>query len=218
MEKSAPQWEVNYVTTYEGLEQAITECLQEDIVALDTETADWQVNREQNEYLCLIQLGLPAKQKTFIVDALAFTGGDRNLEKEKLAPFRRLFENEQHPKFLIQYARFEAGQFQRSGIFIKYNRILDTWAIARSVLPGLPSYALKKMYAAFFKKEIGDWESLQTSDWAVRPLSREQLEYAALDVEYVWDILKYLELEAERKGINIDEVDWQPMKRKNYGR
>lgn len=199
-------WPITWIETDEQLNQLVDFLRSEPLLAIDTETHNWQKG-DDHDYLALIQIGVPSKKQTYIIDALAFTGGDRNKEAERLAPMKRLFEKKDI-EFIIQYAPFEQRHFKRLGFDIAENKVSDTRIIAKHVKPFRKSFSLKPMIQDILNKEVGEWKQLQTSDWSVRPLSQEQINYAALDVELAYELYAVLMNEAKEKGTTINMRAW----------
>jgi len=132
-------------------------------VGLDVETALDFVS------VCLIQIATP--RVTWVFDALAL---------EDLAPLKEIFESNEIVK-LIHNARFERRALAKLGFTIE--NVVDTLEVSRDVRGrhalgghGLAAVAERELGVALDKSE-------QTSNWARRPLSEEQLRYAAADAE-----------------------------------
>jgi ribonuclease D len=203
-----PKWEVFWIATYPELESMLKECKQETLISLDTETANWDVKRGGGphvDYLALIQIGLPRTERTFIVDALAFTGGDRDKEAEAFVGLKDLLEDEDI-EFIIQYAPFERRHFQRSNVELANSRVSDTRVMAKKLYPSFRKYGLQDLVANLLDKEIS--KDMQVSDWTRRPLTQQQIDYAALDPEITYEVYKKIKEDAEEREVDVDNVRW----------
>jgi len=153
-------------------------------------TVDSEFLRERSYYprLCLLQIGYDGGSA--IVDPLSNTD---------LTPFFKILENKNITKV------FHAG---RQDIEIFYNftgkipeNIFDT-QIAAMVC----GFGENVSYGTLVK-EITSVEldkSCRLTDWSIRPLDNEQLEYALHDVTYLVDCYKYLKEQMEKDG----RTDW----------
>lgn len=158
-----PKLPVTYIDTFEALDRLCPQLLKAETVAFDVET--WGNERK----LCLAQIG--TREGSWLIDAIAI---------DDISPLARVLESPRVTK-IIQYSHFERDVMQRVGIDIQ--NIFDTWAASRrrhgvKVLGG-------HNLAMLCERELGISldKGEQTSDWRRRPLSEEQLAYAALDVE-----------------------------------
>lgn len=158
-----PRTPAVFIDDAEALEAICRELAQEPVIALDVETT------LDTRALCLVQLGTP--RLVVMVDPLAIS---------TLDPLRPLLESASVVK-VIHNASFERGVFARLGYDLV--NVFDTLWASRAVrgrdAPGGHSLL------AVCERELGFTldKSVQTSAWARRPLSREQLAYAAADVE-----------------------------------
>jgi len=118
--------------------------------------------------LCLIQLASP--KHTYFIDAL---------EISDLSVLGDLLEKES-PTKLIHNASFEREVLGRHGLQI--NGILDTMVASRERNPNAEGGHSPRAVCARDLNLMID-KTHQTSDWSQHPLSLEQLEYAATDVE-----------------------------------
>ena len=158
-----PRTRAVFIDDAGALEATCLELVHEPILALDVETT------LDTHALCLVQMGTP--RLVVIVDPLAVG---------TLEPLRVLLESRSILK-VVHNVTFERGVFARLG----YNliNIFDTLWASRAVRgrEALGGHSLR----AVCERELGVTlnKSAQTSTWARRPLSREQLAYAAADVE-----------------------------------
>ncbi|RMG43433.1 MAG: hypothetical protein D6719_03780 [Candidatus Dadabacteria bacterium] len=179
-------WDICWIDRPEELKKISKELLNEDLLSVDTETFGWQTG---NEELCLVQIGIPSRELVALIDPLT---------TKDLTLLSGVIENET-PELVAHNASFEARQFRRYGL--KMNGIIDTLKLARELRPDLPDHTLKTCCKALLGVEISKTE--QTSNWSKRPLSDQQIKYAALDAEIA--IKLYWELEDLQEKIDVDE-------------
>ena len=168
-------YKFQWVIDQAGLTTLAAELQSEPLISVDTETSGWETGNEQ---LCLIQIGVPATKMVFLVDVLA-TGAPKPLAELLAAPT---------PLVVAHNASFEERQFDRYGMRIK--GIRDTLSMARALRPDLPNHTLRTCCRLLLNKEIS--KEQQASNWSLRPLSHEQVQYAALDAEIALDLYDYL--------------------------
>ncbi|HPO15015.1 MAG TPA: methyltransferase domain-containing protein [Candidatus Hydrogenedentes bacterium] len=168
----APQKPIVWVDTAERLNKAVEQLEKEPQLALDVETT-----LGEPKVICTIQLGTP--KKTFVIDALAFPD---------LGPIKRLMENTGIQK-LIHNAQFEEQMFGKYGIRIR--NIYDTLLVSRKKHRKGAVEGGHKLDDVC-ERELGIYldKSLQTSDWTQRPITPEQLAYAAVDAEVLLDLYR----------------------------
>lgn len=154
---------VRWIDTDEGLRGAVDRLMQERFVGLDVETT------LQDRVLCLVQLASPTE--TFVVDPLAVTD---------LGPLAELLATPEVTK-LIHNAEFERAVLGRLGLVI--DGVVDTleWSRDRRGLDAPGGHSLAAVVARELGQKLDKRE--QCSNWRRRPLTDEQLEYAALDAE-----------------------------------
>jgi len=159
-----PTFPWSWVNDRAELESLCERLLREPMVGLDVETT-----LEEPRLLCTIQLAVPGR--TWIVDALAF---------DDLDPVKAVMESDRVEK-IIHNAAFEEQMFAKHHIRIV--KIYDTLLVSRKKHRKNVSGGHK--LGEVCERELGLYldKSLQTSDWTVRPLSPEQLDYAAVDAE-----------------------------------
>jgi SAM-dependent methyltransferase len=156
----------------ESQEQMASICAQlrrEPRIGLDVETT-----LEEPRVLCTVQLSTP--RENYIIDALAM---------RDMTPLKELMEDEAVLK-IIHNASFEE---QMMGMHkIKIRNIYDTLVVSRR-------RPMKGVDGGHKLGEVCEREleyyldkGLQTSDWTRRPLSPEQLAYAAIDAEVLLDL------------------------------
>jgi ribonuclease D len=157
---STPQF--RFITENDEAKSALQGLQLETIIGLDTETY-WNpaVNKS---HVSLVQIA-PREGVVLVFDLLA-------VDVELLRP---LIETPA-VRMTAHNARFDEGMLVGSGL--RPAGFVDTLRLARAALR-LPSYSLAGVVAHLFGIEMD--KSYQKSNWKRRPLTRAQLEYAALD-------------------------------------
>ena len=176
---AAPKNDTEWIDTPAAL-RAVAELLaSEMVIGLDVETAlDFGT-------LCLVQVA--TAKRTFLIDPFAV--GD-------LSPLATIFKAER-PAKVIHNARFERRVLARVGVELA--GVVDTLEFSRRVRgrEALGGHSL----AMVCERELGVSldKGAQTSNWGRRPLSPEQLRYAALDAEILLSVYRKLtEVEAAK--------------------
>ncbi|MDC0721691.1 DEAD/DEAH box helicase [Nannocystis bainbridge] len=159
----APKNEVHWVDTPAALRTVCDVLRTEEVLGLDVETAlDFGT-------LCLIQVA--TRTRTYLIDPFAVG---------ELGPLQAVFDAPR-PRKVIHNARFERRVLGRVGVPLQ--GVFDTMEVSRRVRGSkiLGGHSL----AVVCERELGLQvdKSAQTSEWGRRPLSKEQLRYAALDAE-----------------------------------
>mgnify|MGYP000708997474 CR=1 FL=1 len=145
--------------------------VREPVIALDVETT-----LDEPRTLCTIQCS--TADHNWIIDALAL---------KDLAPVKALLENPAVMK-VIHNALFEEQVF--SGYGIRIINVYDTLPVSRKK-HRKQSDAGHKL-GDVCERELGVYldKSLQVSDWTRRPLSPEQIAYAAVDAEVLMGLYR----------------------------
>ncbi len=159
-----PRNKVAYIDTPDGFTQCCEGLMGEKCLGLDVETT-----LKEPRILCTTQLA--TESRVYILDMLPI---------KELSPLKRLMENKAVLK-IIHNKAFEQKVLGQYGIQI--HSVYDTLQEARK--------RRKKNQVGGHKlgevceRELGIYldKSLQASDWTTRPLSPEQLDYAAADAE-----------------------------------
>ena len=174
-----PRRPVTWVSGQAEFDELCRSLLREPRIGLDVETT----LREPVE-LCTMQLA--SAKESWVVDALSV----------RLDPVVPLFEGDEVVK-IIHYAAFERKVMGRYGVRI--HNVFDTCTTSRQLFPdAVGGHGLAALCARHLDLEMSKVQ--QTSDWTRRPLSAEQLAYAALDAEVLIDLWRILEEErAERQ-------------------
>ena len=135
----------------------------ETVIAIDTESNSFHVYRER---ICLLQISTRAAD--YIVDPLAVDVGPLGAT---LCDGRET---------VLHGADYDVRCLKREYGW-RFPRLFDTMAAARRL--GHPGLGLSALVEANFGVKL--CKSFQRSDWGRRPLTREQLAYAALDTHYL---------------------------------
>ena len=162
-----------YVADPFELREAAAALGREALVGLDTETC-WDV-RTSRMQVSLVQLAPPAGD-VLVADVLA----------AGVEPLRELLESPA-TKMVAHNARFDEGVLRGAGVLTA--GLVDTLRMSRMALT-LASHSLAALTEHLFGLPID--KTLQKSNWRRRPLTRAQLEYAALDARMA--LLVYDEL------------------------
>lgn len=187
-----PTWPITHLHTPKQLAALAAKLERVDRFSVDTETWGPKVLSDQ---LCLIQISIPPDQlhgrtramtkghgQTYLIDVVALDAHATadGKEKNSLEPLRAVLESDKIEK-VIHHAQFEKGQFEKYGI--ELSGVVDTERLTKYIRSDLKSYSLQACVLEVMGKEMSKEE--QTSRWVQRPLTQEQIEYAALDAEVV---------------------------------
>lgn len=156
------QLNYRYITESAEALAALDALKDETIIGLDTETF-WDVSANHSR-VSLVQLAPPAGD-VIVID----------LTTIDVALIKPVVEA---PEIVMaaHNARFDEGMLIGAGL--RPVSFVDTLRLARSALR-LPSYSLASVTAHLFGIELD--KSFQKSNWRRRPLTRAQLNYAAMD-------------------------------------
>jgi ribonuclease D len=149
-------------------------------VAVDTESNSLHAYREQ---VCLIQFSTP--QKDYVIDPLAL---------EDLSSLGPIFGNPKIEK-IFHAAEYDLICLRRDFGF-QVSHLFDTMHAARVL--GYPFVGLDNLLGEKFHFEMD--KRHQKADWAVRPLTSSQLDYARLDTHFLFDLRDVLEAELREKA------------------
>jgi ribonuclease D len=155
------------------LQEAVQPLQGESILGLDTETYwDRSANRM---HVALVQIAPPSGE-VLVVDVLA-TG---------VEPLRPLLESPE-VGMVAHNARFDQAVLRDAGIQVR--GLIDTLQMSRMALI-LGSHSLASLTEHLFGIPLD--KTLRTSNWRRRPLTRSQVEYAALDARIVLQVYEEL--------------------------
>jgi hypothetical protein len=167
------------------------------VFGLDLETVEWW-NRER-ERIALVQIAyrVNGEIKVAVIDALAL---------ESLAPLSAPLEDASTLK-IIHNAAFDASRLKRH-YGLEVSPIHDTMVAAR--LNREKKYSLASQAATHLNLFLD--KAAQRSDWSRRPLSPQQLHYAALDAAATLRLFEH-QLKRNISGsyrLRKREPEWQP--------
>lgn len=148
-------------------------------LAVDTESNSLHAYREQ---VCLIQFTTP--NKDYVIDPLAL---------QDMSALEPIFNNPGIEK-IFHAAEYDLICLRRDFGF-QFSNLFDTMHAARIL--GYPYVGLDNLLAEKFRFEMD--KRHQKADWAVRPLTPAQLDYARLDTHFLFDLRDVLATELREK-------------------
>ena len=163
-------YSIEIVDSNKKLGNIIERIYQENFVAVDIESNGLHRFKEQ---ICLIQLAISGN--VFIVDPLQISDID---------PIGKLLKNEGIQK-IFHSPDHDLRSFDRDWKF-EVRNIFDT-SIAAAFL-GSEKLGLASVLSEFLQIELTKSKSLQRSDWTLRPIPKNALDYAVNDVLYLRDL------------------------------
>jgi ribonuclease D len=169
-----------WVDEHNSLKSMLDDLSAQKRIAVDTESNSLHAYREQ---VCLIQFS--TSQRDYILDPLAFDS------LELLAP---LFANPQIEK-VFHAAEYDLICLRRDYGF-EFKNLFDTMQAARILgysFVGLDHILYEKFHVRVDKRH-------QKADWAARPLTAAQLDYARMDTHFLLPLRDLLEAELREKG------------------
>lgn len=172
-----------FVADREALGRLVDVLVRERVLALDTESNSFHVYRER---VCLIQLS--TRTQDFVVDPLAV---DVRPLGEVLCDGRDT---------ILHGADYDVRCLKREYGW-RLPRLFDTMVAARRL--GRPGLGLSALVDAHFGVKLS--KAFQRSDWGRRPLTPEQLAYAALDTHFLLPLYDALAGDLSAQG-SLDEA------------
>ncbi len=157
------------------------------IIGLDTETF-FNFQTRQNR-LSLLQRAAPTGE-VVVIDALA-----AGVEEA-----RELIESPE-AMMAAHNAKFDDGVLRHAGFAVA--GLVDTLRLSRRTLR-LRSFSLASVSDHLFGVKLD--KTYQQSDWRRRPLSREQLDYAAMDAQIALQVFQSLTERLELEGRLNEEL------------
>ncbi len=178
-----------YVVDPDDARAALGAFADQTIIGLDTETY-WDYGERQNR-LSLLQIAAPSGE-VIVIDALAAGVGEA----------RGLIED---PEVMMaaHNARFDEGVLRGAGFEVA--GLVDTLRLARRTLR-LRSFSLASVSDHLLGMPMD--KTYQRSDWKRRPLSRAQLDYAALDARIALRVYQELTAKLEEAGRLEEELSY----------
>jgi ribonuclease D len=168
-----------WIDRQSSLEKMVADLSAHSRIAVDTESNSLHAYREQ---VCLIQFSTP--KTDYIVDPFVF---------EDLGILGPLFSNPNIEK-IFHAAEYDLICLKRDFSF-SFAYLFDTMYAARVL--GYPFVGLDNVLAE--KMDIKVDKRHQKADWAARPLTASQIDYARLDTHYLFQLRDILEKELEEK-------------------
>jgi len=153
------------VTTQSALDDLVLRLQDEPLVAVDTESNSLYAYRER---VCLIQIS--TRTGDWLVDPLALSD---------LSPLAPIFADPRIEK-VFHAAEYDLMTMKRDFGFTFAN-LFDT-RIAARIVP-LKTFGLGALLEQYFDVQVN--KRFQRADWSVRPIPREQLDYAQQDTHYL---------------------------------
>ena len=163
-------YSIEIVDSNKKLGNIIERIYQENFVAVDIESNGLHRFKEQ---ICLIQLAISGN--VFIVDPLQISD---------IGPIGKLLKDEDIQK-IFHSPDHDLRSFDRDWKF-EVRNIFDT-SIAAAFL-GSEKLGLASVLSEFLQIELTKSKSLQRSDWTLRPIPKNALDYAVNDVLYLRDL------------------------------
>ena len=168
-----------HVDARDDFERLLSEVRTHPVVALDTESNSFHVYRER---VCLIQLS--TSDSDWVVDPFAVD----------VKPLGALLAERE---VVLHGADYDVRCVKREFGW-RLPRLFDTMVAARRL--GRAGLGLSALVQARFGIRLA--KEFQRSDWGRRPLSAEQIRYAALDTHYLIRIRDELASELESRGLS----------------
>ena len=169
------------ISDAEEARRAAEGLLGETVISLDTETYWNPTTARAHVSLVQIASGGPEVQ---VFDLLSVG----------VEPLRTLIES-LSVMMAAHNARFDQGVLRGEGL--SPNTFVDTLTLARAALV-LPSYSLASVTEHIFGLPLD--KTLRTSNWRRRPLTRSQIEYAALDAHVTLRVYEELRRRLQAEG------------------
>jgi ribonuclease D len=165
------------------LDELVERVSAEPVIGFDTESNSFHVYRER---VCLLQVS--TRSEDFIVDPLAVD----------VAPLGKVLCDGR--EVVLHGADYDVRCLKREWGWV-FPRLFDTMAAARRL--GRQGLGLSALVESNFGVRLS--KSNQRSDWGRRPLTPEQIAYAALDTHYLLPLHDILAGELSTRGV-IEEA------------
>jgi ribonuclease D len=197
------------IATRADLDALARELLSEKVIGVDTEADSFYHYYDKT---CLVQVA--TRKQIHLIDPLVF-GGPR-----QLAPLGPVFASPSICK-VFHAAEYDIFVLKRDCSF-RFQNLFDTMISAQ--LLGYPSVGLASLAKRHFGVDLPKDE--QRSDWSQRPLSAQQMSYAAADVLYLIPLAERLGRElrkakrlawAEEEFEALADREWPARQTDEYG-
>ncbi len=188
------------IATRADLDALAQGLLSEKVIGVDTEADSFYHYFDKT---CLVQVA--TRKQIYLIDPLAF-GGPR-----ELAPLRPVFASPSICK-VFHAAEYDIFVLKRDCAF-RFQNLFDTMISAQ--LLGYPSVGLASLAKRHFVVDLPKDE--QRSDWSHRPLTAQQMSYAAADVLYLIPLAERLTRELRKaKRLNWAEEEFEALARREW--
>ena len=197
-----------FVDTQKKMQCAVNDFERAKVLSIDTEYDSFHYF---NEKLCLIQIH--TNDTTYVFDPLD------NLDLSFLGKY---FDDQRVVKVL--HAADNDIRLLKRDYQFNFRNVFDTHRAA--LLLGFQQLSLEKMILQFVGIDLKKNKKIQRSHWDNRPLTEEQLEYAAQDVVYLPMLYDKQSAELDLKGlketamkafIKIADADWREKRLNRHG-
>jgi len=170
-----------WVDDDKGLNKLVSILNKQPIIAVDTESNGLHAYQEQ---VCLIQVS--TKSTDYLIDPLTL---------DTVEPLREVFVNPRIEK-IFHAAEYDLICLKRD-FNIEVANLFDTrWAVR---ILGYKGDGLEGLLSEKFKVQVN--KKYQKANWAIRPLSDQQTNYARLDTHYLIPLRNMLKAELKAKGM-----------------
>jgi ribonuclease D len=170
------------IETRADLDALAQDLLAEKVIAVDTEADSFYHYFDKT---CLVQIA--TRRQIYLIDPLALGG------PAELAPLAPVFASPEIRK-VFHAAEYDLFVLKRDCSF-RFANLFDTMISAQ--LLGYSSVGLASLTEQHFDVKLPKDE--QRSDWSTRPLTQNQLGYAAADVLYLTPLAEILAKELKRE-------------------
>ena len=175
-----------YITQAYARDEAIAKLLQCNCLGVDTEGDSLFSYKER---VSLIQIS--GNGNHYIFDPLLL---------DTVQPLSVLFENRSILK-IFHGSDYDLVSLKRDFQF-QIAPIFDTALAARAI--GVKQFSLQNLIQTYFQVTLS--KKYQKANWKLRPLSKEQLDYATLDTFYLVRLYEILKEQVEKKG-RLDQIE-----------
>lgn len=175
-----------YITTSDALREAVDHLRGASVIGVDTEGDSLYSYQEK---VSLIQIS--GGERHFIIDPLLL---------ETVQPLGLLLEERSILK-IFHGADYDLVSLKRDFGF-NIGPIFDTTLAARAL--GIREFSLQNLIVRYFQLTLS--KTHQKSNWSIRPLPKDQLDYAAQDTAYLIPLYALLKKEIEEKG-RMDQIE-----------
>jgi ribonuclease D len=188
------------IATREDLADLAQELLSEKVLAIDTEADSFYHYFDKT---CLVQIA--TRRQIYLIDPLALGG------PSELAPLGPILASPTICK-IFHAAEYDIFVLKRDCAF-EFQNLFDTMISAQ--LLGYPSVGLASLGMRHFHVDLPKDE--QRSDWSQRPLTPQQMSYAAADVLYLIPLAERLSRELRKaKRLAWAEEEFEALTRRAW--